>query len=365
MAANGLSSLIMTTNHRVQGKLRQKKLAGRPGVWKDVLHGGGECEAGGEGRAVGGRGGNRDRGGVGGRRLAAVGAAGAAAGKRPDPGAGSARQGRGAARPLGRPAHRGLGSLGHALRAGLRPRAGPPLADALLPPRRLRSALRVRRRRHGAGRPADADAGDPARRRARGGGARPRAAGAPPALLRGHQRGRRGRQGAAARDAAARPRVGAVDPGRHPQPRQAARLRPLDQLGARAAARRHGAGARPRADRAARPRLPARQPDRRPDPVGRRGPAAGRADRLGAARPRLRHRGERLQQLGRLRRPLGDRDAADRGRPPPAAEPAGDLAPDRAALRRALHPRRLAAGDAGRLHGPGQRRLLDDHQRDG
>ena len=30
-----------------------------------------------------------------------------------------------------------------------------------------------------------------------------------------------------------------------------------------------------------------------------------------------------------------------------------------------LRPRRLAARDARRLHGPGQRRLLDDHQRDG
>ncbi len=44
----------------------------------------------------------------------------------------------------------------------------------------------------------------------------------------------------------------ALAPGRHPQPRQAARLRPLDQLGAGAAARRHGAGARPRAGRQAR-----------------------------------------------------------------------------------------------------------------
>ena len=33
--------------------------------------------------------------------------------------------------------------------------------------------------------------------------------------------------------------------------------------------------------------------------------------------------------------------------------------------RRPLRPRRLAAGDAGRLHGPEQRRLLDLHQRDG
>ena len=84
------------------------------------------------------------------------------------------------------------------------------------------------------------------------------------ALLRGRQRRRRERQGAALRDAAAAPRVRALAPGRHPQPRQAARLRPLDQLGAGAAARRHGARARPGAGRQARPDLPGRQPDRHP-----------------------------------------------------------------------------------------------------
>ena len=79
----------------------------------------------------------------------------------------------------------------------------------------------------------------------------PELRGAARALLRGGQRRRGERQGAAVRDAAAAARVGALAPGRHPQPRQAARLRPLDQLGEGAAARRHDAGARPRAGRAA------------------------------------------------------------------------------------------------------------------
>ena len=103
-----------------------------------------------------------------------------------------------------------------------------------------RPGLRDGRAGGAAGRPADADARHPPRRRARGGGARPRAARPARALLRGRQRRRRERHGAALRDAAAAPRVRALAAGRHPQPRQAARLRPLDQLGAGAAARRHG-----------------------------------------------------------------------------------------------------------------------------
>ncbi len=114
----------------------------------------------------------------------------------------------------------------------------------LLPPRGLRPRRRDGRRGGIADRPADADAGDPPHSRARGGDARPRAAGAARALLRGGQRRRGERQGDALRDAAAAARVEALAPGRHPQPRQAARLRPLDQLGAGAAACRHGAGAR-------------------------------------------------------------------------------------------------------------------------
>ena len=127
------------------------------------------------------------------------------------------------------------------------------------------------------------------------------------------------RHGAALRDAAAAPRVEALAPGRHPQPRQAARLRPLDQLGAGAAARRHGAGAGPGADRPPRPDLPGRQPGRHPGSLVGRRPRDRRADRRGAALDRPRRRGQRLQQLGRQRRAQRHRLAADRRRPAPAA----------------------------------------------
>ncbi len=91
------------------------------------------------------------------------------------------------------------------------------------------------------------------------------------------------------------------------------------------------------------------------------------AEQIDAVRRSIGHgrRGERLQQLGGRRRAQRDRLAADRRRPAPAAEHAGHLVPGRPHARRPLRPRRLAAGDAGRLHGPEQRRLLDLHQRDG
>ena len=121
----------------------------------------------------------------------------------------------------------------------------------------------------------------------------------------------------------------------------------------------------PRADRPPRPHLPRRQPGRHPGSLERRRARDRRADRRGAALDRPRRRGQRLQQLGRQRRPLGDRLAADRRRPAPAPEHAGHLVRGQPAPRRALRPRRLAARDAGRLHGPEQRRLLDLHQRHG
>ncbi len=77
------------------------------------------------------------------------------------------------------------------------------------------------------------------------------------------------------------------------------------------------------------PTYPRGQPDRRRDRLERRRPAAGRADRRGAALARPRHRGVGLQQLGRLRRALGDRDAADRRRPAPAPGHARPLVRDR------------------------------------
>ena len=215
------------------------------------------------------------------------------------------------------------------VRRGLLPRPGPALADGLLPPRPLRPRLRVRRRGGAAGRPADAHPGHAAHGRARGGGARPRAARPARALLRGRQRGGGERQGAALRDAAAAARVRALAPGRHPRPRQAARLRPLDQLGEGAAARRHDPRARPRAGRQARPRLPGGQPGRHPGSLVGRRSRPRRADRRGAPLDRHGRRGERLQQLGGQRGAERDRLAADRRRPPPAAEHAGHLVPGR------------------------------------
>ncbi len=224
--------------------------------------------------------------------------------QRHDRARGAARQGAGAARPLGRSPHRGRRAPRPLLRPGLRPRPGPALADGLLPPRGPRPDLRDGRRRGPAGRSADADSGHPPRRRGRGSGARPTAARPAGALLRGRQRRRRERPGAPVRDAAAETRVRALAAGRHPQPRQAARLRPLDQLGAGAAAGRHAARSRPRAERPPRPGLPGGQPDRHPGGLERRRAGDRRADRRGAPLDGARHRGQRLQQLGRQRCPL-------------------------------------------------------------
>ena len=154
-----------------------------------------------------------------------------------------------------------------------------------------------------AGRPPDAHPRHPPRRRARGGGAGPRAARPAGALLRGVNAAAASARGAALRDAAAAPRVRALAAGRHPQPRQAARLRPLDQLGAGAAARRHGARARPGAGRPPRPRLS--RPATRSSP---RKPWSGDglaiAEQIDAVRALdgAGRRGQRLQQLGGHRR---------------------------------------------------------------
>ena len=137
--------------------------------------------------------------------------------------------------------------------------------------------------------------------------------------------------GAALRDAAAAPRLRALAAGRHPQPRQAARLRALDQLGAGAAAGRHGARARPGADRPPRPDLPGRQPDRQP---GSRGSGDGLAivEQIDAVRRSMGLAAEASGSnnwavSGAARR---HRLAADRRRPAPAAEHAGHLVRGRA-----------------------------------
>ena len=252
--------------------------------------------------------------------------------------------------------------------AGLLPRPGPALADGLLPPRRQRAALPS----------SPASEGLPVDRLMRTLGIRRvaerEAAALDPELRALLERFCDGvnaaadeRQGAAVRDAAAAARF---------EP-----WRPVDILGLgkllafglstnweRELLRADMArDARPGAGRQARPGLPARQPGRHPGSRGSGdGPGAGRADRRGAPLDRPGHRGERLQQLGGLAASAErDRLAADRRRPAPAAEHAGHLVPGRPHPRRPLRPRRLAAGHAGRLHGPEQRRLLDLHQRDG
>ena len=80
---------------------------------------------------------------------------------------------------------------------------------------------------------------------------------------------------------------------------------------------------------------------------------------------RLRGRGDRLEQLGRLAEALGDRRRPARRRPAPAAEHAGDHLPGRARGRRTRPAagRRSRAG-RDRLR-PEQRRRLVVHERDG
>ena len=134
----------------------------------------------------------------------------------------------------------------------------------------------------------------------------------------------------------------------------------------RAAARRHGAGPRPRAGRAgSTPTYPADNPVVTQE--------AWSGDGLAI-----------VEQIDAVRRSIGlaaeasgsnnwavcghaqrHRLAADRRRPAPAPEHAGHLVPGRPHARRPFRPRRLAAGNARRLHGPEQRRLLDLHQRHG
>src|ERR1700710_38743 len=139
--------------------------------------GGALCRSGGHGRRP-----RRPRGG-----LALAGAAAAAEAARHDRAGRAGGTGAGAARPLGRAPRRGRRQARPLLRPGLRPRPGPALADGLLPPRGRGQDLRDGGGGGAAGRPADADAWDPPRRRARGGAARPRAASPARALLRGGQ----------------------------------------------------------------------------------------------------------------------------------------------------------------------------------
>ena len=241
--------------------------------------------------------------GGGGRRgLASAGAAAAAEDERDDRAGRPRGPGAGAPRSLGRAPHRGLLARRPLVRPGVLPRPGAPLADGLLPPRRLRQGRGDGGRGGAPGRPADADARHPPGRRARGRTSSTRSSAAASRSSAGASTRRPRRQGASLRDAAPAPRVRALAARRHAQPRQAARLRPLDQLGEGAAALRHDP--RPRARSWRRGSTPATRPTTRSSPrslVGRRA-GARRADRRRAPLDRPRGRGERLQQLGRQRR---------------------------------------------------------------
>ena len=143
-------------------------------------------------------------------------------------------------RPLGRPAHPRPFAARPLVRAGLLPGPGPAVAAPDLQAARLRADRRVRRRAGASGRPVHAHPGTAADRAARGGRAGSRGRRRARRLWRRDQRGRRGPP-AAGRVPAAADEVGALAGRRLADGREAARLRPLDQLGARAAASRDGA----------------------------------------------------------------------------------------------------------------------------
>ena len=173
---------------------------------------------------------------------------------------------------------------------------------------------------------------------------------------------------AAGRVPAPAPRLRALAPGRLPRRRQAARLRALDQLGARAAARRPG----PRAGRGAggphRPDLPVGQPGRAEARGGLRGrrPGAGRADRARSASRSAWPARPAAPTTGRsapsARRPDGPLIAGDPHLPSgmPGIWLPVALELDDRFCRGGVDPRH-----PGDLRGPEQRRRLDLHQRDG
>ena len=174
------------------------------------------------------------------------------------------------------------------LRARPLPRPGPAVAARVLPPRDRRPPVRVRRPGRAPRRPPDAHARHAPRRRARGARDRRRAA------RRSWTHTRR-----ASTPRSTRPPALPIEfqlMRIEPEPwtavdllalGQADGLRPLDQLGDGAAARRARARGRPRARRAARAAVPARQPGR--DRARRRLRGRGRRHRgpdRGASRSR-------------------------------------------------------------------------------
>ena len=161
-------------------------------------------------------------------------------------------------------------------------------------------------------RPPDAHHRDAAGRGARGARRRAHARGAGGRVRGRHQRGDRRRVGAADRVPARAPRARAVDGHGPARLGEADGLRPVDELGDGAAAGRDRARGRRRAGGPPGAAVPARQPDRdRPRRrVRRRRHRPRGADRGGAGSSLgLGDAGDRLEQLGRLRRAVGDRRA--------------------------------------------------------
>ncbi len=241
------------------------------------------------------------------------------------------------------------------------------MAARPLSPLEQRPPVRDRGQSRAAGRQARANTRVPAQGRGRGGRAGAGAARRARRLQRRRERSGRCGAGASERVPAVADRVRAVAARRHADRDQAACVRALDQLGARAVAGRNGprAGAGP--DRDPRPGLPARAPRRAAAGQGirRRWPRARRAARPAEGAARAGRRGQWLQQLGDLhraqrirRRPAGRGSA-------PAAQHARDLVPGIARGWRALRARRIAARDPRDLHGSQQRRRLDVHEHDG
>ena len=217
-----------------------------------------------------------------------------------------------------------------------------------------------------AGRPPDADAGHPPRRRARGGGPRPERARPPRALLRGGQRRRRRAPGRCPSRCSSCASASSSPGG----PADILSLGKLLAFGLATNWERELL----RSDmvRALGPELAAKLDPSYPvgNPIATQEPWSGDGIAL-------------VEQIDAVRRTMGFATEASgsnnwavsgklsatgspliAGDPHLLAEHAGHLVPGRPAGRRPLRPRRLPAGPARRLHGPEQRRLLDLHQRD-
>ena len=264
-----------------------------------------------------------------------------------DRGRGAGRAGAGAARPLGRPPHRGR----RAATTSGSPRAS---ATARTGSGRWTSTAASSRGRLSeiagaggpAGRPADADprasGGSPsARRRARPRAARRSSSASAPGSTPPPRAPRR----CPSRCSSCASGLRALAPGRHPQPRQAARLRPLAPTGSASCCAPTWSGSWARSWPPPRPGL-SRSTTRSSTQEPWSGDGLPLVEQIDAVRRALglADRGERLQQLGRLRRALSATGspliAGDPHLPPSMPGIWYQVEP---AARRPLRPRRLAA----------------------